>query len=231
MSYIRPNSLNLPKKLFEEEPNEKLQKSVNPRSPNTFTFSYSNRQRVPDALQSVLRSQMKESKTPRNSQEVSKSKIGQSFRSSVDQAVNYMRDITVCQICEGEIKKVKHKNQRVCMCNCEHRDNFCESCLHHYVIYKVKSFEEVFCPYEGCPALLDMNTHFFHNLPLDIQKNYKKIHQFSLVTQNPELKLCPREDCEGILHPTSSAMVCEDCDQAFCKKCLLSVHEGDCESW
>lgn len=212
MSYIRPNSAKFPPRLIEEEQNQNFIRSVNPRSPNIIQFSYHSRNRVPEALQSVLRGQMQDSKSPRSSQDdPMKSKIGQSFRSSINRAVNYMKDITYCHICEGEMKKHKDKHQRIIMCNCEHKNNFCESCLHHYVIYKVKSFEEVYCPSEGCPALLDTNMAFFHSLPLDIQKNYKKIHQFSLVTQNPDLKLCPREDCEGILHPTSQSMVCDLC--------------------
>ena len=78
------------------------------------------------------------------------------------------------------------------MCDCEHKFNFCESCLHHYVIYKVKNFEEVNCPRDGCPKTLDMNTQFFKNLPADIQRNYKKINQFQMITKDPEAKLCPR---------------------------------------
>ena len=78
------------------------------------------------------------------------------------------------------------------MCECEHKLNFCESCLHHYVIYKVKNFEEVKCPSDGCPRTLDMDTRFFRNLPADIQRNYKKIHQFQVVSQDPETKLCPK---------------------------------------
>ena len=78
------------------------------------------------------------------------------------------------------------------MCECEHKLNFCESCLHHYVIYKVKNFEEVNCPSDGCPRTLDMDTRFFRNLPADIQRNYKKIHQFQVVSQDPETKLCPK---------------------------------------
>lgn len=98
------------------------------------------------------------------------------------------------------------------MCDCEHKFNFCESCLHHYVIYKVKNFEEVMCPRDGCPASLDMNTNFFKGLPADIQKNYKKVHQFYLTSKDPDLRLCPKENCEGIMRKEGkNVMICNEC--------------------
>ena len=80
------------------------------------------------------------------------------------------------------------------MCDCDHKFGFCQSCLHHY-IYKVKNFEDVPCPHEGCPAFLDVETNFFKGLPVDVQKNYKKIHQFYLTSKDPDIRLCPRESC------------------------------------
>ena len=85
------------------------------------------------------------------------------------------------------------------MCDCEHKFSFCESCLHHYTIYKIKNYEEVSSPQEGCPATLDIGSPFFKNLPEDIQKNYKKIKQFQLVAKDPNTKLCPSESCEGVI--------------------------------
>jgi hypothetical protein len=81
------------------------------------------------------------------------------------------------------------------MCNCDHKFNFCESCLHHYVIYKVKIFEEVRCPREDCNALMDVTSDFFKQLPADIQKSYRKLQQFNLAANDPNTKLCPKENC------------------------------------
>lgn len=123
-----------------------------------------------------------------------------------------IRDVKTCEICEGQIKKHRKKSMQVYISNCEHKMNFCESCLHHYTIYKVKSFEEVMCPHEGCPATIDTKTNFFKNLPLDIQKNYKKIHQFYITSKDSDLRLCPRENCEGIIRTTTAKlMVCNEC--------------------
>ena len=108
--------------------------------------------------------------------------------------------------------------------------NFCESCLHHYAIYKINNFEEVCCPHEGCPKTLDMNTKFFKNLPVNVQKNYRKIYQFQLISKDPNVKLCPKENCEGIMKPSAeNVMICDSCHQQFCGKCLLPSHEGNCD--
>lgn len=100
------------------------------------------------------------------------------------------------------------------MCECDHKFNFCESCLHHYVIYKVNNFEEVHCPHEGCPATIDIATTFFNNLPADIQRKYKKIHQFYQVSNDPDLRLCPQDKCEGTIRKTiEGAMKCSECSR------------------
>jgi len=39
---------------------------------------------------------------------------------------------------------------------------------------------------------MDMNGSLFKQLPLDIQKNYKKLHQFYITANDPNKKLCPK---------------------------------------
>jgi hypothetical protein len=59
-----------------------------------------------------------------------------------------------------------------------------------------------------------MTTNFFKNLPADIQKNYKKIYQFHLVSKDPNVKLCPKENCEGVIRPSGeTSMTCDSCHQ------------------
>lgn len=114
------------------------------------------------------------------------------MRSGLMSTINKIKDISNCLICDGEIRLGKKKTKDVYMCECEHKYSFCESCLHHYVIYKVNNFEEVNCPHEDCPVMLDPNTPFFKNLPADIQKKYKKIRQFQEAAKDPKAKLCPQ---------------------------------------
>ena len=167
-------------------------------------------------LQSVLKSKMMEESSgrqrPKEEEMVNKSKLGSMVKSGFINTIHRMKDIKTCEICEGEIRLGLKKNKEVYICDCEHKYCFCESCLHHYVIYKVKNFEDVNCPHEGCPAVMDMNFPFFKNLPTDIQKNYKKIHQFQMVSKDPNSKLCPQENCEGVMRTTTeNVMVCDSC--------------------
>jgi hypothetical protein len=104
--------------------------------------------------------------------DMKKSKLGSMLRSKLKEM---RRNMVLCEVCETEIKK---SETQLWMCNCEHRFNFCESCLHHYVIYKVKIFEEVRCPREECPALIDTTSNFFKQLPADVQKRYTRLHLF-----------------------------------------------------
>ena len=139
-------------------------------------------------------------------------------------------NVVNCEICEEEMKK---SDKMLYMCDCEHKFSFCESCLHHYVIYKVKNFEEVTCPRDECDKLLDTSTDFFKQLLADIQKNYRKVHQFFTVANDPNSKLCPREHCEGIIRTIPNeedAMRCDSCSQEFCSKCLLARHAGLCDN-
>lgn len=73
---------------------------------------------------------------------------------------------------------------------------------------------------------MDLEGPFFKALPLDIQKKYKKIHQFQMIAKDPNLKLCPKEKCEGMIHMTQDGevMVCDGCEAEFCSKCLLEKH-------
>ena len=87
---------------------------------------------------------------------------------------------------------MKKEDRKLYLTNCEHKENFCESCLHHYAIYKIKTFEEVHCPREDCSALIDTTAEFFKQLPADVQKSYRKLHQFYITANDPNVKLCPK---------------------------------------
>ena len=48
------------------------------------------------------------------------------------------------------------------------------------------------CPREGCNALINTQSNFFKNLPIDIQRNYKKINRFYTAAKDPNIKMCPK---------------------------------------
>lgn len=83
------------------------------------------------------------------------------------------------------------------MCKCEHV--FCNQCLQGYITYKVKMFEEVFCPSEGCTQTICQDTAFYKALPDEIKTKYSKAHQFYITSNDPTLRLCPKEGCNGFI--------------------------------
>lgn len=56
----------------------------------------------------------------------------------------------ICDICACEYEETDKKK----IAKCSHA--FCDSCLRHYVDYKISRFEEVSCPSENCPEIMDM---------------------------------------------------------------------------
>lgn len=130
----------------------------------------------------------------------------------------------VCEICQCEYPQEEKSK----LCDCPHE--YCDSCLQHYTIYKVGLFEEVVCPDDECDVLINTDFDFYKNLPDDIKKKYAKIHAFYLTSKDPNLKLCPSENCdEGILVLNESENPkCPVCGVVFCGKCFFKEHEGPC---
>ena len=184
------------------EQNESHVKGESVQSDAGLAMSIARRNRVSHGMQSSLKmsklksiemGSMKRKESNRSVQQeqgVSKSKLGSMFRSKFRD----MRNIVNCGMCEEEIK-VSDKTLKLCTCD---HNNFCESCLHHYVIYKVKNFEEVLCPEENCNAPVDTNGTLFKGLPIDIQKNFKKAQRFFDTAKDPNSKLCPKEECREL---------------------------------
>jgi hypothetical protein len=115
---------------------------------------------------------------------------------------------------------------------CDH--TYCTSCLHQYVIYKVGVFESIECPNEECREGLDEQGEMFLELPLDIRQKYKKLQQYNMIMKSGNKRMCPNEDCDGILHidehdPINP--VCPLCKTAFCSKCFFKQHEGECQQY
>jgi hypothetical protein len=75
-------------------------------------------------------------------------------------------------------------------------------------------FEKIICPEENCSEELKITSTFFKQLPVDMQKRYKKIYLHMLTVSQPHLRLCPNENCEeGILNIKSESkeIKCEIC--------------------
>jgi len=42
---------------------------------------------------------------------------------------------------------------------------------------------------------MDQGTDFYKNLADEIKKQYVKVHNFYMTSNDPSLKLCPKENC------------------------------------
>ena len=48
--------------------------------------------------------------------------------------------------------------------------------------------------------------------------------------ENPNLRLCPGANCEGVIDASKGHWQCPRCRVVFCKDCLLPEHRGSCDS-
>jgi hypothetical protein len=46
---------------------------------------------------------------------------------------------------------------------------------------------------------MSQETNFYKNLPEMTRQKYIKIHNFYATADDPSLKLCPKEECDGII--------------------------------
>ena len=80
------------------------------------------------------------------------------------------------------------------ICTCDH--TFCEDCLMTYMMFKLKNFQLINCPSEGCPSLADEKCSLFSLGLTDKEKSkYKKIKFRKDIEEKTNLRLCPDENC------------------------------------
>ena len=113
--------------------------------------------------------------------------------------------------------------------NCGHF--FCEQCLLSYIKYKIERFEHAICPEEDCEEVIDTKESLLKKMPLNQRKKLVKIQNFYKSLKNPSIRMCPRENCEGILDlgTGEEEIKCDTCKKWFCSKCLFPVHYGECK--
>lgn len=73
--------------------------------------------------------------------------------------------------------------------DCEHK--FCKRCLHDYLVYKISVMEEVTCPQEDCPAVMDIRSNCYQDLPEDYKERYGRFLIWKQTISNPALRMCP----------------------------------------
>jgi hypothetical protein len=103
--------------------------------------------------------------------------------------------------------------------NCSHL--FCVICLHRYCIYKIDVMENVTCPQEGCEVVLGLGCVVYERLPEESKKKYQRTLLWKQTMSNPNLKLCPREECNDVIDKSRQINQCDKCGNRFCKDCEL----------
>jgi hypothetical protein len=66
-------------------------------------------------------------------------------------------------------------------------------------VYKISVNEEVTCPQENCPAVLNTTSPCYSSLPEDYKQRYGRFLLWKQTISNPSLRMCPNEHCKGII--------------------------------
>ena len=67
-------------------------------------------------------------------------------------------------------------------------------------------------------------------LPERIKDRYKEQKLWKQTMDNPNLKLCPREDCkEGVVDLQMNPPRCRKCQRQYCAQCMMAYHSGSCD--
>ena len=77
---------------------------------------------------------------------------------------------------------------------------FCEECIKEYILNEIKQYRVVTCPHDSCSEILEHTSPNIKRLPIDLREKYYKISILHTVNQNPNLRLCPRERCDGYIN-------------------------------
>ena len=111
---------------------------------------------------------------------------------------------------------------------CSHK--FCQYCLVEYVVYKINVHEAVLCPEENCPEKLVIDSPICLLLEEKIRNRFREQELWRQTMSNPNVKLCPREDCKsGLVDLTIQPPQCRKCRKQFCKNCMMEYHAGSCD--
>lgn len=99
--------------------------------------------------------------------------------------------------------------------NCDHL--FCLECLQKYCVYKINVMEDVTCPEEDCREIMTTENTVYARLPEQSKEKFKRMLLWKQTISNPNLRLCPTENCEGVIDISHGTFECQKCKVKFCK--------------
>jgi len=84
-------------------------------------------------------------------------------------------------------------------------------------MYKINVMEEVTCPDENCTEVIDTRGVIFRRLPQVYHERFERNARWMMTVKNPNLRLCPTENCEGVLDTSQPRLQCPKCRVRFCR--------------
>jgi len=69
----------------------------------------------------------------------------------------------------------------------------------------------------------------YYRLSQEIKDRYERNALWRQTINNPNLKLCPTADCDGVINSAKGRLHCPKCKVVFCRECELPRHQGPCD--
>ena len=127
----------------------------------------------------------------------------------------------ICLICQSELNEINKVQVPVCL------HNFCQDCIRTYLEIRIteSQVDSMPCPEHSCGA--DIQEEFISMLiPEELFFKFKKFQKAQSLNKNPNLRWCPKPDCEGWDkgNMQSRELTCNQCGFKFCYYCQEPWH-------
>lgn len=114
---------------------------------------------------------------------------------------------------------------------CHHR--YCKSCMYEYLKLRIieSKVSSMPCPNTSCPYLLKIKEIELLTSP-ELFSKYQIFARNLELSQNPNLRFCPKADCQGydIGNSKKRKLTCNECTSDFCYYCNETWHgESSCK--
>ena len=126
-----------------------------------------------------------------------------------------------CLICKEESSSISPAF------GCKHL--FCTRCSFEYLKLRIAECKVVSmpCPFYNCPYLI-RDDEVLKVVGPELYDKYKLFFRNSELSSNPNLRFCPKADCQGydIGNSKKHKLVCNVCELEYCYYCNEAWHYG-----
>ncbi|CAK65157.1 unnamed protein product (macronuclear) [Paramecium tetraurelia] len=131
------------------------------------------------------------------------------------------KDLQECQICYVD----KPKEQFIAPLNCKH--DFCSDCLSQHLTQNILKGNvlSITCPQTSCTVAF--NDEQIKGLVQEkIYEKYKRFYNRQVISQNKNVRWCPKPDCENYVIGNGNDLLTCICGQSICFQCGNQYHKG-----